>query len=197
MMPVPEELKILAGIVALLALWLAWSLRRDWRGPRGRIDPWRAIEDLASLALMLAMLVSAVVQVVVRYAFSDQIDLPWTEEFGRLAMIWAAFWGAATLQRADDHISMTVLYDLLPAGVKLPTRLLGDLCTIAVLVPVVWLGWQNAEALSIMSSISLGLPIAVFAYPVPIGGALMLAHTLVNMVRRLRGGGVEAGEARV
>lgn len=187
MMPMPDELKVLVVLCAIGALWLGWCVRRDWIGPNGRPDPWRAVEDVLSLFLMLAMLITAGIQVTVRYTFSDHVDLPWTEEFGRLMMIWAAFWGAAALQRADDHIAMTVVYDVLPASWKVPTRLIGDVATVLVLVPVVWLGWQNAEALEIMSSISLGLPIAIFAYPVPIGGGLMIAHTVAVMIRRFRG----------
>ena len=65
-----------------------------------------------------------------RYLFSDEIDIPWTEEFGRLAMIWAAFWGAAMLQRADDHIRMSAVYDLLPAALQKAVRVFGDLLVI-------------------------------------------------------------------
>jgi TRAP-type C4-dicarboxylate transport system permease small subunit len=38
-----------------------------------------------------------------------------------------------------------------------------------------------------MSSISLGLPLSMFAYPVPIGGALMMIHTAALLVGRLMG----------
>jgi TRAP-type C4-dicarboxylate transport system permease small subunit len=38
-----------------------------------------------------------------------------------------------------------------------------------------------------MNSISLGLPLSVFAYPVPIGGALMMVHTLALLIGRLSG----------
>ena len=48
----------------------------------------------------------------------------------------------------------------------------GDLLVLLVLVPIVWLGWETARNLDIMSSISLGLPLSIFAYPVPIGGCI-------------------------
>jgi TRAP-type C4-dicarboxylate transport system permease small subunit len=49
----------------------------------------------------------------------------------------------------------------------------------------------------IMSTISLGLPLSVFAYSIPVCGALMVAQSAWNLVRRLRGlpVGVPAGQA--
>ena len=133
------------------------------------------------------MLLSAALQVFVRYLFSDDIDLPWTEEFGRLALVWAAFWGAASLQRIDDHIRMTVLYDVSPPGAQWLMRIMGDVIILAVLLPLTWLGWQTARGLDIMHTISLGLPLSIFVYPVPIAGALMSLHTLILLIRRFTG----------
>jgi TRAP-type C4-dicarboxylate transport system permease small subunit len=187
MIPPPQELIAMLAVLAALSVWLAWTLRQDCRGPDGRLDPWSVVETYVSLFLMLCMLAASALQVFVRYLFADTIDLPWTEEFGRLAMIWAGFWGAAALQRADDHISMTVLFDLLPDAAKQGVRILGDLVTLAVLVPVVWLGWESARSLDIMHAISLGVPLSAFAYPVPVAGGLMMLHTAALIVRRLTG----------
>lgn len=182
MMPMPEELIGLMVACALGALALVWTLRRELRG-----EPWRVIEDAVGLFLLLAMLVASVGQVVVRYALADTVTLPWTEEFARLAMVWVALWGAAAVQRSDDHIAMTVVTDWLPEGAQRAVRLFGDVVVLVVLVPVTWLGWETARALDIMSSISLGMPLSVFAYPVPVAGALIMLHTLVLIGRRLRG----------
>ena len=66
-----------------------------------------------------------------------------------------------------------------------------------VLVPIVWLGWETARNLDIMNSISLGVPLSIFAYPVPIGGALMMAHTAALFVGRLMGREPEAPRAGI
>src|SRR4029079_1450861 len=141
--------------------------------PDGRINWWVLTEAFVGLFVMLCMLVSSALQVFVRYLFSDDIDIPWTEEFGRLALIWAAFWGAAALQRVDDHIRMSAVYDLLPSALQKAVRMFGDVLVLLVLAPIVWLGWETARNLDIMNSISLGLPLSIFAYPVPNGGALV------------------------
>ena len=189
MMPVPGEVKVLVFLLVVLALGASWLLRAEWlgRGGEGGLDIWKAIEDTVSHFLLLAMLLSAALQVVVRYLLSDTLTMPWTEEFGRLVMVWGALWGAAALQRTDDHIGMTVIFDQLPPRGQLAVRLFGDVMTLAVLVPVVWYGWKSAVALDIMYTIALGLPLSVFAYPIPVAGGLIVLHTLSLIVRRVRG----------
>jgi TRAP-type C4-dicarboxylate transport system permease small subunit len=177
----------MVAVLLALTLGCTLSIRSDWRLPDGRIEWWGLTEAFVGLFLMLCMLVSSSLQVLVRYLFSDDVDVPWTEEFGRLAMIWAAFWGAAALQRADDHIRMSAVYDVLPAPVQKAVRLSGDLLVLVVLAPIVWLGWVTARNLDIMNSISLGLPLSMFAYPVPVGGILMMIHTVALLIGRLRG----------
>ena len=191
MMQIPPELIVMTVMLVVLAAACTWSIWSDWRGPDGRIDWWGLVEAFVGIFLMLAMLVSSALQVLVRYLFSDDIDIPWTEEFGRLAMIWAAFWGAAALQRVDDHIRMSAIYDMLPAGLQKAVRLMGDIVVLLVL------GWETARNLDIMNSISLGVPLSIFAYPVPIGGALMMVHTAVLLVGRLMGREPEAPSAGI
>lgn len=189
MMPIPGEVKALAFILVIAALAASWSLRAEWLGRRGEggLDLRKAVEDTVSHFLLLAMLASAALQVIVRYLLSDTLTMPWTEEFGRLVMVWGALWGAAALQRSDDHISMSVVFDQLPPRAQLAVRLFGDLVTLGVLLPVVWYGWKSAVALDVMYTIALGLPLSVFAYPIPVAGALIVLHTVSLMVRRMRG----------
>ena len=195
MMPMPPELMVMIAVLVALTFGCTWSIRSDWRRADGSTAWWDLSEAFVGLFFMLCMLVTSALQVLVRYLFSDDVDIPWTEEFGRLAMIWAAFWGAAALQRADDHIRMSAVYDLLPGSLQKAVRVFGDLLVLLVLAPIVWLGWETARNLDIMNSISLGLPLSVFAYPVPIGGALMMVHTVALLVGRLTGREPEAPQA--
>ena len=192
MIRIPPELIAMVGLLVALAFGCTWAIRSDWRRADGSIEWWELSEAFVGLFLMLCMLVTSALQVLVRYLFSDETDIPWTEEFGRLAMIWAAFWGAAMLQRADDHIRMSAVYDLLPTALQKAVRMFGDILVLLVLAPIVWLGWETARNLDIMSSISLGLPLSIFAYPVPIGGALMMVHTAALLAGRLLGREPEA-----
>ena len=141
MLPIPDSLIWLCVLVGLAAPVVAFVLRRDWWPDGGQIDFWKLFEDTISHALMLAMLSAATLQIVSRYflagwipdAYVDYFLFPWTEEFARLVMLWLAMVGAAAIQRSDDHISMTILFDMLPKAAQRWVRIFGDLVTIAVL----------------------------------------------------------------
>ena len=101
-------------------------------------------------------------------------------------MVWLAFWGAASVQRRDQHIAMTIGFEFLPQAAKRWVRLAGDVVMLAVMVPLVWYGWDTARTLDIMYTIAMGVPLSAFAYPIPVGGALIMLHTLRLMVLRFR-----------
>jgi TRAP-type C4-dicarboxylate transport system permease small subunit len=187
MISMPRELVALLVILAFLSICLAVLIRGDLRTASGQIDVWGVIESLVGQFFILVMLAAAALQIIVRYFEISDLDLQWTEELGRLALVWGAFWGAAALQRADDHIRMTVLYDLMPSRIQFLFRIIGDVVAIVLLIPLVWFGWQTARNLDIMLTIALGTPLSIFAYPVPVAGALMLIHTVALLVRRIMG----------
>ena len=185
-MPIPPDLIGLLVLILPAALAITLVLRRDWWPEGGRIDYWKLFEDTFSHFLLLGMLVSLTMQIGIRYALSDYVTAPWTEEFARLVMVWLAMLGAASIQRSDDHISMTILFDLLGDRAKRWIRVIGDVVTILVLVPVVWYGWDTSISLNIMYTIQLGVPLSWFAYPIPVAGTLMIVHSVMLIYRRLR-----------
>lgn len=187
MMPIPLGLTIIFWLSIVLSIWLMFVIRQDYSEIRGLTKFWRILEDGIGQALILMMLATATLQILARYVLPPEMSVPWTEEGGRLMMIWAALWGAAALQRADDHISMTAVYGALGDGGKRVVLIFSDLVTLAVLTPTIYWGWLNARSLDIMTSISLGLPLSIFAYSVPVTGFLMLIYTLKLLVDRFRG----------
>lgn len=187
MMLTPPELKAFVLLSLALALWLTWVIRADYAGLSGGARAWRLTEDFISQFLLLLMLAASTVQVLARYLLPDDMSLPWTEEAGRLFMVWGTLWGAAALQRTDEHINMSAVFSLLPAGGQRAVLMLCDLITIALLVPIAWWGWNNARALDIMMSISLGVPLSIFAYSIPVTAALMIVYSIALLFKRLTG----------
>jgi TRAP-type C4-dicarboxylate transport system permease small subunit len=171
-----------------------WVIRADY-GARDRPGAiWRLIEGALGVFFMLAMLYAATAQVAARYALSDYLTIPWTEEFARLLLVWTAMWGTAALQRSDDHICMAVVFDWLPPGAQRMVRILGDLVALGILVLIAWYGWNTAYRQRVMSTVSLGLPIAAFILPVALAATLMIVHTIGLMVRRLQGRPIASGQ---
>lgn len=187
MMPTPAELKWLTALILLLAAWLTWLVRSEHAQRPWAARLWRTGEEFVSQFLMLMMLATATVQILGRYVLPPEVSLPWTEEAGRLFMVWGALWGAAALQRTDEHICMTAVFANLPKAGQRVLLIFSDLATGALLVPITLWGWQNARGLDIMTSISLGLPLSIFAYSVPVTGALMIVYSIALLVRRFIG----------
>ncbi len=190
----PLSLMLLIAAAALSALGLAWVIRGDYatRDRPGAI--WRLVEGALGVFFMLAMLYAATVQIVARYALSDYLTISWTEEFSRLLLVWTALWGTAMLQRSDDHICMAVVFDWMPPGAQRGVRVLGDLVALGILVLIAWYGWSTAYRQRVMSTVSLGLPIAFFILPVALAATLMIVHTIGLMVRRLQGRPIASGQ---
>ncbi|MET4698816.1 TRAP-type C4-dicarboxylate transport system permease small subunit [Constrictibacter sp. MBR-5] len=177
MYEIPLGFLVFSGIMLPVTAVLLWSIRDDFRTRGGRFDAIRLIENAIGLYLLTAMVCAAGMQVLVRY-IGGEFDFPWTEELGRLLLVWTAFWGAAVIQRSGDHIAVSILFDRLPAAARRIGMVLIQLVTVAAMAPVVWYGWQTAQSLNIMATPSLNLPLSAFAYPVPVGGALFIVHTL-------------------
>lgn len=183
----PTSMLLALVIAAALATWLFAALARRIRCGSRVMGPWEAIEIWLSLFLVVGMLLVTATQVAVRYILSDYLSLPWTEELARLLMVWVAMWGAAILQRDDDHIRMTVFVDLLPAPVQRLIDLLGDAVMLIVLGTIAWYGWTSAWQLRIMHTVSLGLPVSIFTLAVAVSATIMIFHSLHNLRRRLLG----------
>ncbi len=197
MFPTPFELKVLFWVCVGLALWLGWIIRSDHATLPLVPRLWRNFENSITVFLMLLMLGASTIQVLARYVLPDDVTLPWTEEAGRLFMVWATLWAAAIVQRTDDHITMNAVFDLLPAAAQRALLAFCDLLTIALLAPVAWWGWNNARTLDIMQSISLGLPLSIFAYSIPVTAGLMIVFSLGLLARRFSAVPVRSGGSAV
>jgi TRAP-type C4-dicarboxylate transport system permease small subunit len=180
----PASLIVLLVLVALCALGLTYVARGEGAPRR---PTWSDVESCLGLFCMVGMLCASAAQVIVRYGLSDVVEIPWTEEFSRLLLVWAAMWGAAMVQRTDDHIAMTVVYDWLPAPLRLAVLCVSDVVSLVVLGVIAWYGWSTVQRQMGMSTVSLGMPISVFILPVALAATIMIVHTLVLIGRRLRG----------
>jgi TRAP-type transport system small permease protein len=76
------------------------------------------------------MLVVMLIQIASRYVFG--IGVPWTDEVSRYLYISEIFLGTALAQRTHEHISISVVTDLLPVTGKKIFAAVADLITIVV-----------------------------------------------------------------
>jgi TRAP-type C4-dicarboxylate transport system permease small subunit len=182
---IPDSLSIVIAVSVAIAAVLCYA---QWRGDRlsgRRHTAWSVVENLICQFLMAGMILSATLQIVVRYGLSAHITLAWTEEFARLLLVWSGLFGAAMVQRTGDHISMTVVYDTFPISVQQAIRVLGDIVTLTILALLAWYGSAMAYALLQLNTITLGLPLATFAAAVPVTAFFMAVQTIRLLIRSL------------
>lgn len=96
-----------------------------------RLAGWlrRRAENLLA-ALLAAMFVAFIIQIVMRYAFNAPVG--WTTEVSTLAWVWGILWGAALVLREEEEIRFDILYGPAPPGL----RRLCDAVTGSVVVAV-------------------------------------------------------------
>jgi len=151
-----------------------------------------ALESITVVALIVAIIAIATIQVVTRYVLNAPAQ--WTEEVAQLALGWLVFIGAGLVSSQDAHVTIRVLgHALGPVGRRLLAAL-AYMAVIASAAALIWLGLDPAVA-------RLELPLPATRWPagltylgVLIGFALIAIHTTINLWILLRGGYTEAPE---
>jgi tripartite ATP-independent transporter DctM subunit len=129
------------------------------------------IVEAICVTLMLAALVVAIIQVILRYVF--QSGLPWAEEVAVWCFCWAVFLGMGVATGRMAHIAI----DTLPRALPPRGRAVLDFFNQAVIAASsVMLVIHGADYVSraIAASPALQMPMKYFFLAVPVGAALNL-----------------------
>ncbi|CAH0202216.1 TRAP transporter small permease [Roseomonas sp. CECT 9278] len=92
----------------------------------------RRAEDVLS-ALLVAMFVAFILQIVTRYVLNA--PLSWTAELSTFAWLWGVLWGAGLVLRDDEEIRFDLLYGAMPGGVR---RACDTITAVAVVAVFTW-----------------------------------------------------------
>jgi TRAP-type C4-dicarboxylate transport system permease small subunit len=92
----------------------------------------RRAEDVLT-ALLLAMFVAFMLQIVTRYVLNA--PLSWTAELSTLAWVWGVLWGAGLVLRDEEEIRFDLLYGAMPGSVR---RVCDAVTGIAVVAVFTW-----------------------------------------------------------
>lgn len=105
------------------------------------------------------------------------LGLPWTEDLARWMLTWTVFLGVAVASRGNQHISMEVVYDRLPARWQGRLSKLHALVGLALAVMLLRLGLQNTERVIRLGQTSRSgdLPAWIGYSALPVGFALVVA----------------------
>jgi len=137
-----------------------------------RLSAW--LNQLAEWMLSLVGMAMALViglQVLFRYGFNN--SLFWSEELGRLLLIWLTFLGASVAYRRGAHIGLDVLAARLGPGARRAARVAALTASLLFFAGLAWWGAQFAHFSRLQGTTTLGVSKLVPFVMAPVGGALI------------------------
>ncbi|WP_461209148.1 TRAP transporter small permease [Desulfocurvus sp. DL9XJH121] len=124
-------------------------------------------------------------QVIFRYALND--SLFWSEELGRLLLVWLTFCGAAVAYRRGAHIGVDALVARLSAKAARSARILAQAVCLAFFAAMAVGGWQLMELLGFQTMAAMGFSKQVPFVMVPAGFTVLCVHALSMLLDELAG----------
>lgn len=143
----------------------------------------RGLNRLAELAVtvgMVSLVALIFVQVAARYAFNS--SLVWSEEAARYIFVWLVLLGASIGIHHDSHPGVMLVVSHLPAPTRRVVRLLALGISSGFFAVLTWYGVTQALQSDTEMSAAMGLNMTWPYLAFPIGGALMLVHTLTHAI---------------
>lgn len=154
--------------------WIPLALRRVYEN----------LEEGLCAALLLAICVVTMTQVVGRYVFASPPS--WSQQLATILFVWLTFIGAALALKRGEHFAVAVVVDSLPVRWRRAMYAGISLVVAACCVGLLWFsirytiaGWDSVIP-------TLQLPDSVARLALPIGFSLMLLRTIEQLVGRVK-----------
>jgi TRAP-type C4-dicarboxylate transport system permease small subunit len=137
------------------------------------------------ITLMAIVTVSVIAEIAMRTFAKSSLVV--TDELSRYLMVWTALLAAAILVHEDGHVRITLLEERLGRPGALVLFVVSQLVTLSFLGLVIVSSIMMLPTLSQQNTVTLGISIVWFYLALPISALLMVALTVRNTARRLRG----------
>ncbi|CAM5199864.1 TRAP-type C4-dicarboxylate transport system permease small subunit OS=Ureibacillus acetophenoni OX=614649 GN=SAMN05877842_107133 PE=3 SV=1 [Ureibacillus acetophenoni] len=153
---------------------------------RKTIDTINLITKVVAMLCVVAMVLVVFMQIVSRNLFS--YSFPWVEELSKYLMIAVIFLGAGIGVQYGSHINIDVLFNRLSNKVKKYMQIMISILSIIFLMILLIYGIDVSNRTMVQSSTSLGIPMGVFYYVIPIGAALFIINIIDYTISSLKTG---------
>ncbi len=144
------------------------------------------LESATSMILILLTLV-VIYNAMVRFLPIDPTQMAWTEEIGRLLLLWLGFVGAGLITREEKHFVIDLFTGRMRRRTRLLWQLFGDAVSfifLAVLIretiPVV------VDQMDQITSGAVEMPLGLFSLSLLAGSGIMVFYLVRNFGRHLR-----------
>jgi TRAP-type C4-dicarboxylate transport system permease small subunit len=148
--------------------------------PPAWVVRFRQLIEVTTVALFASYCVIILFQVFFRYVLND--SLIWSEETVRFEQFWVTMLATGLCAQRRVHIRLEGIETLLPARIRKPMDIFGDLVTIACCCFLGWYGvglmLESGDDLSPAMQLPMTIPFAA----VPVGSALTIFWTVLNWI---------------
>ncbi|MGO4890487.1 TRAP transporter small permease [Anaerobacillus sp. MEB173] len=122
------------------------------------------------------MLLSILIQVVLRYVFNT--GLSWPEELTKFLMAWMTFIGSAIAIKQSEHISLDILVNKLSNKPQFFLIMVSRILILSFFAFFTYVGLEMALNSQVFRADALGISLFWPRISMAIGGLLMILHTV-------------------
>ena len=139
----------------------------------------------ANIVFLTVMTLTILLQVSFRYVLSNPLD--WTEEIGRLMLVWMTFSGATLIFIKLEHPSIDLFVKIFPASIRHYLKVINFLLIGIFLAYVLVGGIKVLKVSKIVSSVALGFPMTIVYLSFFFNGILMFIYNTLFLWKTLKG----------
>ena len=119
-------------------------------------------------------------QVFTRYVLKNPST--WSEELVSYLFAWMSLLGSSIVTSESGHMNIPVLVDRLNPQMRSYMRILHELIALLFsLAILVYGGWQISRLAMGQMTSSLGVPVGIFYFVMPLCGVLNIIYTIINI----------------
>jgi len=138
----------------------------------------------ANIIFLSVMTMTILIQVTFRYLLSNPLD--WTEEVGRLMLVWMTFCGATLIFMKLEHPSIDLFVKLFPSSIRKSLKVVGFVLIGVFLIYALVGGIKVLRVSKIVSSVALGFPMTIVYLSFFLNGLIMLAYNLMFLLKTFK-----------
>ncbi len=129
----------------------------------------------------IGFIVIMLVQIFIRFVLGGSIA--WSLEMIQILFFWAVFIGVSISWKNRAHIMFSFILDRLPKSLNIPVSLGGHVVALIFFIYMTLVGFREFVALAPNHFEVLEISENWSQLPIPISGALMIVHTLDQLLQ--------------
>lgn len=139
----------------------------------------KALNGVAGMSFIV-MVALTCWQVFTRYVLKNPST--WSEELVSYLFAWMSLLGASIVTSESGHMNIPVLVDRLNPQMRSYMRIVHALIALLFsLAILVYGGWQISRLAMGQMTSSLGVPVGIFYFVMPLCGVLNIIYTIINI----------------